>query len=158
MSGYLRPTLAGGYPSKIYAMAADVAAHHDAGAVALREFKFVWAQWVPHQDSRPDAVRLHIELAAHVSTKEGSAAACYLLVYTFENGYIVKYEKALFACSQRDPQASKLGKAFILLGYLYVPTGDHFQALATNQCLAEGCSPAVVGILDEGKQRIAKLI
>ena len=37
MTGYVRATLAGGDASKIEAMAADVAAHPDAGAVALRE-------------------------------------------------------------------------------------------------------------------------
>ena len=36
MAGYVRATLAGGDASKIEAMAADVAAHPDAGAVALR--------------------------------------------------------------------------------------------------------------------------
>ncbi|MFQ6940375.1 MAG: hypothetical protein ACLRSE_09530 [Alistipes finegoldii] len=37
--------LAGGDAAKIEAMAADVAAHPDAGAVALRESKFAWAKF-----------------------------------------------------------------------------------------------------------------
>lgn len=52
MTGYVRATLAGGDASKIEAMAADVAAHPDAGAVALRESKFAWAELLRQQDRR----------------------------------------------------------------------------------------------------------
>ncbi len=52
MTGYVRATLSGGDASKIEAMAADVAAHPDAGAVALRESKFAWAELLRQQDRR----------------------------------------------------------------------------------------------------------
>ena len=157
MTGYVRATLSGGDASKIEAMAADVAAHPDAGAVALRESKFAWAELLRQQDRRADAVKLYRELAADVRSKEGSAAAYYVLEDTFEKGDMDKTEKAIFAYSEREPQAYWLAKAFILLGDVYVRKGDNFQARATYQSVADGYSPADDGIVDEAKERIAKL-
>ena len=138
-------------------MAADVAAHPDAGAVALRESKFAWAELLRQQDRRADAVKLYRELAADVRSKEGSAAAYYVLEDTFEKGDMDKTEKEVFAYSEREPQAYWLAKAFILLGDVYVRKGDNFQARATYQSVADGYSPADDGIVDEAKERIAKL-
>ena len=158
MTGYVRATLSGGDASKIEAMAADVAAHPDAGAVALRESKFAWAELLRQQDRRADAVKLYRELAADVRSKEGSAAAYYVLEDTFEKGDMDKTEKAIFAYSEREPQAYWLAKAFILLGDVYVRKGDNFQARATYQSVADGYSPADEVFVDEAIDRIAKLI
>ena len=157
MKGYVRATLAGGDAAKIEAMAADVAAHPDAGAVALRESKFAWAELLRLQDRRADAVKLYKELASDVRTKEGSAAAYYVLEDVFAGGDMDKAEKAIFAYSEREPQAYWLAKAFILLGDVYVRKGDNFQARATYQSVADGYSPADDGIVAEAKERIAKL-
>ena len=157
MKGYVRATLAGGDAAKIEAMAADVAAHPDAGAVALRESKFAWAELLRRQDRRADAVKLYKKLASDVRTKEGSAAAYYVLEDVFAGGDMDKAEKAIFAYSEREPQAYWLAKAFILLGDVYVKKGDNFQARATWQSVADGYSPADDGIVAEAKERIAKL-
>ena len=157
MKGYVRATLAGGDAAKIEAMAADVAAHPDAGAVALRESKFAWAELLRRQDRRADAVKLYKKLASDVRTKEGSAAAYYVLEDVFAGGDMDKAEKAIFAYSEREPQAYWLAKAFILLGDVYVRKGDNFQARATYQSVADGYSPADDGIVAEAKERIAKL-
>ena len=44
-----------------------------------------------------------------------------------------------------------------MLGDVYVRKGDNFQARATYQSVADGYSPADDGIVDEAKERIAKL-
>ena len=80
-----------------------------------------------------------------------------MLEDTFEKGDMDKTEKAIFAYSEREPQAYWLAKAFILLGDVYVKKGDNFQARATWQSVADGYSPADDGIVDEAKARIAKL-
>ena len=109
------------------------------------------------QDRRADAVKLYKELASDVRTKEGSAAAYYVLEDVFAGGDMDKAEKAIFAYSEREPQAYWLAKAFILLGDVYVRKGDNFQARATYQSVADGYSPADDGIVAEAKERIAKL-
>ena len=76
---------------------------------------------------------------------------------TETDGDMDKAEKAIFAYSEREPQAYWLAKAFILLGDVYVRKGDNFQARATYQSVADGYSPADDGIVAEAKERIAKL-
>ncbi len=157
MTGYVRSTLAGGDAAKIEAMAADVSKHPDAGAVAIRESKFARAEQLRKAGQRADASKLYKELSAEVRTKEGSAAAYYLVEGIYATGDMDKTEKAVFAYSDREPQSYWLAKSFILLGDVYVAKGDNFQARATWQSVADGYSPVDDGIVAEAKQRIAKL-
>ena len=92
-----------------------------------------------------------------VRTKEGAEAAYYVIESTFESGDMDKTEAAVFAFSEREPQAYWLARAFLLLGDVYVRKGDTFQARATWQSVADGYSPADDGIVEEAKARIAKL-
>ena len=157
MTGYVRATVAGGDGAKIAEMAADVCGHDDAGAVALREAKYAWAGQLRAEGRSAEAVKLYKELAKEVRTKEGSEAAYYVIESTFESGDMDKTEAAVFAFSEREPQAYWLARAFILLGDVYVRKGDTFQARATWQSVADGYSPADDGIVEEAKARIAKL-
>ena len=157
MTGYVRATLAGGDASRIAAMAADVAAHPDAGPVALRESKFALAEQLRGEGRREEALVLYGELAGDVSTREGSAAAYRVIESTFEDGDMDKAEKAVFAYSERKPQAYWLARAYILLGDIYARRGDSFQARATYQSVADGYSPDDDGVVAEAKERIKKL-
>lgn len=65
-------------------------------------------------------MKLYKKLASDVRTKEGSAAAYYVLEDVFAGGDMDKAEKAIFAYSEREPQAYWLANAFILLGDVYV--------------------------------------
>ncbi|WP_418981654.1 tetratricopeptide repeat protein [Alistipes sp.] len=157
MTGYVRATLAGGDASKVEAMASDVRSHADAGATARREATFAWAEQLRKAGKRAAAGKLYKELSADVRTKEGSAAGYYLLEEQFEGGDMDRTEKAVFAYSERQPQAYWLAKAYLLLGDVYVRKGDNFQARATWQSVADGYSPADDGIVAEAGERIRKL-
>lgn len=158
MTGYVRATLAGGDPAKIEAMAADVAAHPDAGATALRESKYALAEQLREAGDRAAAMKLYRELASDVRTKEGSAAGYRVIEEQFLAGDMDGCEKAVFAYADKEPVSSYwLAKAYILLGDVYVRRGDNFQARATYQSVADGYSPADDGIVDEAKKRIEKL-
>ena len=157
MIGYVRSTLAGGDSRKIEAMAVDVCDHPDAGAVALREARFAWAEQLRGEARRDEASVLYRKLAADVRTREGSAAAYYLLEDTFAEGDMARTEKEIFAFSEREPQAYWLAKAYILLGDVYARQNDSFQARATWQSVADGYSPADDGIVAEAKSRIQKM-
>ncbi len=157
MTGYVRATLAGGDAAKIAAMAEEVIARPDAGATALREAKFALAEQLRAQGHAARAAKLYGELAAEVRTAEGSAAGYYVLEQLFADGDMDKTEQAVFAYSERGPRAYWLAKAYILLGDVYVRKGDHFQARATWQSVADGYSPADDGIVGEAKLRIQKL-
>lgn len=158
MTGYVRSTLAGGDAEKIAAMAADVAAHPDAGKTAIRESKFALAEQLRKSGERTEAAKLYKELAGEVRTAEGAVSAYYLLEDLFESGDMEKTEKAVFAYADKEPsQAYWLAKAYILLGDVYVRRGDNFQARATYQSVADGYSPDDDGIVAEAKERIQKL-
>ena len=103
-------------------------------------------------------MKLYKELAKEVRTKEGCEAPHRLIEAQFASGDLDGCEKAVFAFADREPASSYwLAKAFILLGDVYVRKGDNFQARATYQSVADGYSPADDGIVDEAKERIAKL-
>ena len=125
--------------------------------VALRESKFAWAELLRQQDRRADAVKLYRELAADVRSKEGSAAAYYVLEDTFEKGDMDKTEKAIFAYSEREPLAYWLAKAFILLATSMSARETISRRGRPTRASRDGYSPARRGIVDEAKERIAKL-
>ena len=157
MTGYVRATIAGGDAAKIAAMTDDVCAQPEAGTTALREAKYARATQLRESGQRAEAARYYKELAAEVRTKEGSEAAFRLIEDIFAAGDADGAEAAVFAYSEREPQAYWLAKAFLLLGDVYVSKGDTFQARATYQSVADGYSPADDGIVDEAKARISKL-
>lgn len=157
MTGYVRATVAGGDGTKIGDMAADVCAHPEAGETALREAKYAWAGQLRAEGKRTEALKLYKELAAEVRTRQGSEAAYYMIEELFRDGEMEQTEKAVFAYSEREPQAFWLAKAFLLLGDVYVRKGDTFQARATYQSVADGYSPPDDGIVEEAKARIQKL-
>lgn len=159
MTRYVRSTLKVGDKEAIAAMAADVVKCSDAGVTALREAKFAWAEQMREEGRRAAAQTLYKELAQDVSSREGSAAAYYVIEYDYAEGTgdLDKSEQAVFAYSQRSPKAYWLAKSFLLLGDLYVKKGDLFQARATYQSVADGYSPADDGIVEEAQRRIQKL-
>ena len=123
----------------------------------MREAKYARATQLRESGQRAEAARYYKELAAEVRTKEGSEAAFRLIEDIFAAGDADGAEAAVFAYSEREPQAYWLAKAFLLLGDVYVSKGDTFQARATYQSVADGYSPADDGIVDEAKARISKL-
>ncbi|MCM1249584.1 MAG: hypothetical protein NC209_00360, partial [Alistipes sp.] len=119
--------------------------------------RFAWAEQLRAEDRRDEAAVLYRKLATDVHTREGSAAAYYLLEDTFADGDMARTEKEIFAFSEREPQAYWLAKAYILLGDVYARQDDTFQARATWQSVADGYSPADDGIVAEAKARIRKM-
>lgn len=157
MMGYVRATVAGGDGAKIEAMAADVSGQPDAGETALREARYAWADRLRQSGREAEAMPLYKLLAKEVKSREGSEAAYRLIEQTFSQGDADKTEAAVFALSEREPQAYWLAKAFLLLGDVYVLRGDSFQARATYQSVADGYSPSDDGIVEEARERIQKL-
>lgn len=157
MTGYVRATVAGGDAAKIEAMAAEVEACKDAGAVATREARYALATQLRESGDEARAAKIYRELAKDVRTKEGSEAAYRLIEQTFAADNMDRTEKEVFAFSEREPKPYWLAKAYLLLGEVYVRKGDTFQARATWQSVADGYSPADDGIVEEAKARIAKL-
>ncbi len=50
-----------------------------------------------------------------------------------------------------------MGKAFLILGDIYVAKNDAFQAKATYQSIVDGYSDKTDGVVDEARQKIEAL-
>ena len=157
MTGYVRATAATRDGARIRTMAEEVRSRADAGATARREATYALAEQYRIDGQRSDASKLYKELSSEVRTAEGSAANYYLLEEIFETGDMPQTEKAIFAYSDRNPKPYWLAKAYILLGDVYLRTGDTYQARATWQSVVSGYTPADDGIIDEASARIRKL-
>ena len=159
MTRYTRAVLKTGDREAIASMAGDVIKCADAGITAHREAKFAWAEQMREEGRTAAAHALYQDLAKDVSSREGSAAAYYVIAYDYADGAgdLDRCEKAIFAYSKRGPKAYWLAKSFLLLGDIYIKKGDLFQARATYQSVADGYSPADDGIVEEAKARIQKL-
>ncbi|MBE6177570.1 MAG: tetratricopeptide repeat protein [Rikenellaceae bacterium] len=159
MTGYVRATLAQQDPTRVEPMAKEVLAAADAGKVAHREARFAWAEQLRQAGNQEQAKLQYTPLATDVSTREGSASAYYLLEMQYDagRGDLDAVERAIFAYAEQSPKSYWLAKAYLLLGDLYLKKGDHFQARATYQSVADGYSPADDGIVAEAKERIQKL-
>lgn len=157
MTGYVRATIAGGDGAKIEAMAADVCARSDAGVAAQRTARYAWATQLRESGRNAEALPLYETLAAEVRTREGSEAAYRLIEAQYARGERDEAEQAVYALSEREPNAYWLARSFILLGDIYADRGDDFQARATWQSVADGYSPQDDGIVKEARARIEKL-
>lgn len=159
MTRYVRATVAAKDREAIAKMATDVLGCADAGTTAHREAKFAWAEQMRTEGRTEAAHRLYKELSEEVKTPEGSAAAYRVIEHDYAEGKgdLDRVEQAVFALSERVPEAYWLAKSYLLLGDLYVVKGDPFQARATYQSVADGYSPDDDGIVAEAEARIKKL-
>ncbi len=157
MTGYVRSVVATGDAQQLAAAVTDLSSKADAGKTALREVKYAWATHLRGEGRTAEALPIYKELAVEVATKEGSEAGYRLIEAQFESGDLKGSEKAIFAYSEREPQAYWLAKAFLVLGDIYAKEGDTFQARATWQSVADGYLPIDDGIVDAAKERIRKL-
>ncbi len=157
-AGYVRATLADGDKDGVLAMAADLDSLADVSAESLRAARFAKAGILFERNEKESALEIYRALGDDVSNREGAESAYIVIRSIYDGGDLDECEKRIYAFADRKtPYAYWLGKAFVLLGDIYVARGDAFQARATYQSIIDGYSPADDGIVDEAKERIKKL-
>ena len=158
-AGYVKSVLAEGGKERVLAMADDIESLADVGAESLRAARFAKAGILfAEEQTREEALRIYEALSGDVATREGAESAYIVIRSVYDKGDLDGCEKRIYAFADRKPQqAYWLGKAFILLGDIYVARGDTFQARATYQSIIDGYSPADDGIVSEAKDRIKNL-
>lgn len=158
MTGYVRSVKALGDDDAVVAMADDVEAQADAGEVALREARYAKARVLEKRGDVDGAVEIYRKLSADVRYAEGAEASYKVIAREFDKGNTDEAEKLVYAFADKNtPHSYWLGKSFILLGDIYRMKGDTFQARATYQSVVDGYTPTDDGIVDEARERIAKL-
>jgi len=157
-SGYVKSVLAHGSGDSILAMANDIDSLSDVSPESRRAALFAKAGVLSSRNDRTAALDIYKALSAEPSSREGAESAYIVIRSIYDSGDLDECEKRIYAfADSKTSQSYWLGKAFVLLGDIYLDRNDQFQARATYQSIIDGYSPADDGIVDEAKDRIKKL-
>lgn len=157
-TGYVASTLKYGSDTDIVAMADDLESMTEVSDVARRKARYAKAGVLTREGKTTEALEIYKVLSKEVKSAEGAEAQYRLIEAEYAAGNLQKAEDMVYKFSDsKTPQNYWLAKAFILLGDIYLSRDDAFQARATYQSVVDGYSPADDGIVDEAKQRIAKM-
>lgn len=161
VAAYIESTVAGGDAASIMAMAADVDTLQCTSAKSLRQARFAKASVLNENGSeaaKREAEEMFIALSADKSDAIGAQSAYEIIKATYDKGDHKRAETLVYELAESKTVHSYwLGRAFIILGDIYVAAGDAFQARATYQSIIDGYTPADDGVVDEAKERVSKL-
>ena len=157
-SGYAKSVLLCNDDDALLAMANDLDSLADVDAVVLRQVRFAKAKVQSARGEAAEARKIYEMLAADVSNIEGAESAYRVIEALFAEGKHDESEKQIYALADsKTPHSYWLGKAFILLGDIYVARNDLFQAKATYRSVVDGYTPADDGIVAEAQSKLEKL-
>ena len=142
----------------VLAMVADLDTLQDVDAVMLRKVHFAKANIHASRSEVAEARKLYTELATDMTTAEGAESAYRVIEALYAEGNLDESEKMIYALADsKTPHSYWLGRAFILLGDIYVQRNDVFQARATYRSVVDGYTPADDGIVAEAQAKLLKL-
>ena len=157
-NGYAESVLLRKDDDALMAMAGDLDTLADVDAAMLRRVRFAKANVHTSRSEVAEARKIYEMLAADVTNVEGAESAYRVIEALFAEGNHDESEKRIYALADsKTPHAYWLGKAFILLGDIYVQRNDLFQARATYRSVVDGYTPADDGIVAEAQEKLKKL-
>ena len=113
---------------------------------------------LPTREEVAEARKIYEMLATDVSNVEGAESAYRVIEALFTEGKHDESETRIYALADsKTPHSYWLGKAFILLGDIYVARNDLFQAKATYRSVVDGYTPTDDGIVAEAQSKLEKL-
>ena len=140
------------------AMAADLDTLQDVDAVMLRRVHFAKAKIHTSRSEADEARKIYTTLAEDMTTAEGAESAYILIEELYNAGKLDDSEKLIYALADSKTSHSYwLGRAFILLGDIYVQRNDLFQARATYRSVVDGYTPVDDGVVAEAQAKLSKL-
>lgn len=157
-TGYLRSVKAIGDDAQTLSAADNILAASGVPANVTRQAKSMKAGVLMRKGDKAGALALYTQLAGESQTVEGAEATYYVIESQYEKGQYDAAEKAILDfAGQNTPHSYWLGRAFLVLGDIYVKKDDNFQARATLQSIVDGYTPANDGIVDAARKRINEL-
>ncbi len=157
-NGYAESVLLRKDDDALMAMANDLDSLADVDAAMLRRVRFAKAKVHTSRNEVADARKIYEMLSADVLNVEGAESAYRVIEILFVEGKLDESEKLIYALADsKTPHSYWLGKAFILLGDIYVQRNDLFQAKATYRSVVDGYTPADDGIVAEAQSKLEKL-
>lgn len=125
---------------------------------AARYARSVKAGALSRTGKNAEAMEIYRMLASDTQSAEGAEATYRVAESLYKSGDLTGAEKSVLAFSAKGTSHTYwLGKAFLVLGEVYVAKGDTFQARATLQSIIDGYSPADDGVVAQAREMIAGL-
>lgn len=156
--GYAESVLLCGADDVLLTEASELEKMADADAAVKRKVRFAVAKVYQSRKNAAKAMKIFEELAKDLTNVEGAESAYLIIEALYIKGKYDESEKKIYELSEsRTPHSYWLGKAFILLGDIYVKRNDLFQARATYRSVVDGYSPADDGIVAEAQAKLDKL-
>ena len=156
---YVEATLLDKEDALTLSMAEDVESLEHIEQSVVRKARFAKAGVCSKQGRDAEALDIYTALSQNKSDAVGAHSAYNIIRHHFDKGDHQSAERLVYEFSDsKTTHSYYLGRAFIILGDIYVAKGDTFQARATYQSIIDGYTPADDGVVDEAKERIAKLL
>ena len=157
-NGYAESVLLSKDDDALLVMAGDLDSLADVDATMLRRVRFAKAKVHTSRSEMEEAAKIYEALSTDVSNVEGAESAYRIIERLFAEGKYEESEKKIYnLADSKTPHSYWLGKAFILLGDIYVQRNDMFQARATYRSVVDGYTPADDGIVAEAQSKLEKL-
>ena len=157
-NGYAESVLLRKDDDALMAMANDLDTLADVDATMLRRVRFAKAKVHTSRGESVEARKIYEMLAADVSNVEGAESAYRVIEALFGEAKLDECEQKIYALADsKTPHSYWLGKAFILLGDIYVQRNDLFQAKATYRSVVDGYTPVDDGVVAEAQSKLEKL-
>ena len=160
-AAYIEATVASGDAAAIMAMAADVDTLACVAVRSQRRARFAKASILAENGStatKREAYEIFADLSSDKSDAVGAQSAYEVIKASYDAGEHKRAETLVYELAEsKTPHTYWLGRAFIILGDIYIAAGDAFQARATYQSIIDGYTPADDGVVDEAKERVSKL-
>ena len=157
-SGYAKSVLLCNDDDALLAMANDLDSLADVDATVLRQVRFAKAKVQTSRGEVAEARNIYELLATDVMNAEGAESAYRVIEALFSESKLDECEQKIYALADsKTPHSYWLGKAFILLGDIYVARNDLFQAKATYRSVVDGYTPADDGVVAEAQSKLEKL-
>lgn len=157
-NGYAESVLSRNNSDALLAMANDLDTLQNVDATMLRRVRFAKAKVLASRGEAAEACKIYEVLAADVANVEGAESAYRIIEALFAEGKHDECETRIYALADsKTPHSYWLGKAFIVLGDIYVQRNDIFQAKATYRSVVDGYTPADDGIVAEAQAKLEKL-
>ncbi len=158
LSGYIRSAVATG-DDALMDVAADAALSSNFADDAVKmEANFAKAQSLHSRNDDNEALKYYRLVAENPRTRDGAEAKYRVISILYSQGKLDEAEKEVFSFSESNSQYQYwMGKAFIILGDIYVQRNDQFQAKATYQSVIDGYPDKNDGVVSEAQEKIESL-
>lgn len=157
LSGYLRETVATGNLLAMAKAADEVLASSFVTPDLSREAHFALAKVAQAEGKQDEALKLYRQVAP-ARTRDAAESRYQMVSILFQQGKLDEAEKEVYALAEQNtPYQYWMGKAFLILGDIYVKKNDSFQAKATYQSIVDGYTDKTDGVVAAAQEKLDAL-